>query len=267
MKHGKEVWGLSSAELLDQRLYVFGSRPATHLLFWSLYYLCFSLIWAKPEYGYTASFFLEFILLPIRIMAVYTMIYVLMPQFLFKRKYQQFILSYALLLLFAGLLQRLSGHYFYAVFFELDPQPFWSAPGLIRSAVLINTTVVFVASIRLLQCYLLAQDTLDSRQQPRLEVRADRRTHLIDPHDISYLEGMGNYLVYHMTDGTKLVSHGSMKSAQGKLPSFFVRLHKSYLVNCRHIRSFNHEDVIIGDTTLPRGKDIEDSALLCPGLQ
>ena len=83
------------------------------------------------------------------------------------------------------------------------------------------------------------------------------------PDDVLYVEGLGNYVSYYLADGKKLVAHGTIKAAEQQLPRF-VRLHKSYLVNPLHISSFTSEDVHIGDAVLPRGKRVDDRALL-PG--
>lgn len=60
--------------MISKKLYIFNSRIVTHISFWVLYYLLFSFIWASNK-DYLASFFLEFVLLPIRVMAVYFTIY------------------------------------------------------------------------------------------------------------------------------------------------------------------------------------------------
>ena len=82
----------------NTNFYLFGSRIATHSIFWVVYYLLFGLIWVGEE-GYLASFYLEFVLLPIRILAVYITLYYLLPQFLLKRRYRDFFLGYGITLL------------------------------------------------------------------------------------------------------------------------------------------------------------------------
>lgn len=248
--------------IISDRFYLFGSRPLTHIGFWLSYYLAFSLIWMRPEVGYFGAFFLEFILLPARILAVYGMIYLLMPKYLLTKRFRAFFLGYAALLLMAGLIQVLAHHYFYQRLFLNQPGSLWDLAALVRAILLVNSTVIFVGAIRLLQLYLALQKQLDHQRPFKVEIKANRRTHLVNVDNILYLEGMGNYVSYHLANGTKLVAHGSIKNSLAGLPNSFVRLHKSYVINTDKIEAFNSEDVFIGQTSLPRGKDISDQMLL-----
>ncbi|MCZ6693941.1 MAG: hypothetical protein O6939_08560, partial [Bacteroidetes bacterium] len=54
----------------------FHLRVIHHVLFWLIYYITFGFIWAEGG-DYWQSYYLEFILLPIRILAVYFTIFLL----------------------------------------------------------------------------------------------------------------------------------------------------------------------------------------------
>lgn len=239
--------------------YLFGSRLATHIIFWLVYYLCFSLIWAKPDQSLFASFYLEFVLLPVRILAVYAMIYYLIPKFLVEKAYKKFWLGYFLLLACVGLLQRLSGYFFYELLILKSQGAFFDPGAIVRSILLVNTTVVFVAAAKLFQLYIKLKDKVNA--DSNIEVTSERRTHRLKADDILYIEGMGNYVTYFLNDGRKLVVYKSIKKTIGDLPGQFVRLQRSYIINKNHIRSYSQENVQIGDKEIPRGKDITDQML------
>ena len=248
---------------IRQRFYLFGSRAATHIVFWLGYYIVFSLIWMQPERGYFASFYLEFVLLPPRLLAVYGMIYFLMPRYLLAERYLAFLAGYAGLLALAATLQRLSGFYFYEYLLVGSSDTFFDLAALVRSIVLVNTTVIFVAAVKMYQFYLLEayrNRAIGAGDKP-ITLKADRRTHIVAPDDILYIEGMGNYVSYYLDGGDKLVVYSSIKAAHRELPEQFVRLQRSYIVNRRHIQSFNAEKVFVGGHELPRGKDVADSVL------
>lgn len=251
-------------EAVRSSFYLFGSRIFTHVVFWLAYYLAFSLIWATPEHGLLASFFLEFVLLPPRMLAVYATIYFLMPAYLLQRRLLKFLLGYAAIIVAAALIQRLSGFFFYEQLFIGGEGELITFGGLLRSVVLVNTTVISVTAVKLLQHYYVAVAEAGAGEaaQQQVAVRADRRTHMIDPDEILYIEGMGNYVTYILKDGEKLVVYGSIKSALAVLPDQFFRLHRSYILNRRHLQSFNAENVIVGGHVLPRGKDVPDALLL-----
>ena len=59
---------------------------------------------------------------------------------------------------------------------------------------------------------------------------------LIKANDITYLEGVGNYTFVYTRDEKNLVSK-CLKEVQDELNSDFLRIHKSYSINARHIAS------------------------------
>ena len=244
------------------RFYILGSRLSTHILFWLGYYLLFSLIWMTPENGYLASFYLEFVLLPPRVLAVYAMIYLLIPKYLLSERYIQFFAFYAALIFAAAIIQRLSGYFFYEALLVKSGQSLLDLSALLRSVVLVNTTVVLVAAAKIYQFYLVEVDK--NRETLSIEpivVKANRRTHILRPDDILYIEGMGNYVTYYLENGEKLVVYSSIKAALECLPDHFFRLHRSYILNRNHVQSFSAENVVVGGSEIPRGKDVPDKLL------
>ncbi|MEO1053293.1 MAG: LytTR family DNA-binding domain-containing protein [Bacteroidota bacterium] len=238
--------------------YLFGSRILTHVSFWVIYYISFSFIWAKDS-NYFDSFFLEFVLLPIRILAVYFTIYILIPKWLSQAKYLQFFLSYAVVMIVCGVLQRLFIHFFYDGLLGNDPSPIFHIPSMVRAMILINSTVLFVSAIKISQLWqqekekneqLMAQP---SANQDIIEIKADKRIFRIAAKDILYIEGLGNYVTYHLSD-RKIISYISLKEALKELPEAFIRVHKSYVVNRDHISSYNSEDLEVKNAYIPVGR-------------
>ncbi len=237
--------------------HLFDSRILTHVLFWLGYFISFGLIWSRDG-NYYDSFLLEFVLLPLRISAVYLTIYVLIPRSLLQEKYLRFALQYGLLVLVCGILQRVISHYFY------DGNTGWTISELLalwpimRAVILINSTVLFVSAFKILTLYLEERRKNQAfSTQPVIEIKADKRIFRLQPEQIMFIEGMGNYVTYHTTDQQKLIRYSSLKQALNELPSDFVRIHKSYIVNKQHVRSYNTEDVEIGEQFLPIGKSVD----------
>lgn len=81
-------------------------------------------------------------------------------------------------------------------------------------------------------------------------VKSGKETHRLRLDQIYYLEGTGNYVTYHTTSG-KLLSLQTMKELEEKLPREFIRVHKSYIVNLQHVKSFESYQINIEGRNIP----------------
>lgn len=81
--------------------------------------------------------------------------------------------------------------------------------------------------------------------------KTDYKIVRVNVSSISCIEGMSEYLKLHM-DGNvdPLVILLSMKKLEGRLPSYFMRVHKSYIINLRKIREVACGRVLMEDGTL-----------------
>lgn len=253
---------LAKYKLFNDSSYLFGSRILTHGIFWVMYYVAFSLIWAKPETGLFASFYLEFLLLPARILSVYCVMYFLIPKYLLTKKFSVFLVYYLVLLGFSAGIQSLVGVFFYDALLLGKEINSPTLSHWLKNLMLINTTVVFLGALTILKRYFQLQGSVQSSEQKKLEVIAQRRTYLIDTNTITYVQGLGNYVEIYFEDGNKLTTYSSIKAMKEKLSNEFVRVHKSYIINRRYLESFNANDIVVKGVTLPRSNDCEDKWLL-----
>lgn len=240
--------------------YLFNSRILTHVVFWLVYYISFSLIWSG-RYGLYGSFYLEFILLPMRIAATYLVLYWALPKFLLQARLLLFLFSLGGILLLCGLCQRLSIYFFYEEFLAITETELFNLKALFRSMLLINTTVMVAMTIKLYGLYQELKSQGVAEPVPLIELKSDRRMHLIHPDDITHIQGLGNYITIHLTGGEELTSYSTLKNILEQLPDHFLRVHKSHIINKKHLKSYNNEDLQIADKTIPRGKDIRDEEL------
>lgn len=78
--------------------------------------------------------------------------------------------------------------------------------------------------------------------------------------DITYIEGLKDYIKIHLQSTTKpLISRMSMKSLEEQLPAQFIRVHKSYIVSKDHITAVKKNNVYIGGVELPVGESYKDA--------
>jgi DNA-binding LytR/AlgR family response regulator len=83
-------------------------------------------------------------------------------------------------------------------------------------------------------------------------VKSGTEVHRIDIDSILYLEKDGNYLTYHLAD-RRVLARASTAEALAALPAYFVRVHKSYIVNTRRITVVRKEELGVGEVWIPIG--------------
>lgn len=93
----------------------------------------------------------------------------------------------------------------------------------------------------------------DAPAPTHLYVKTEYRIQRIAFADITYIEALRDYVAIH-THTEKVLSLDSMKNMEQVLPSqHFLRIHKSYIVNCDRIDFLERGRVVIGSQYLPIG--------------
>lgn len=229
-----------------------------HIFFWLGYYALFGFVWAEDG-NYRDSYYLEFILLPARIGAVYTSIYLLIPKFLEKRKYLQFVFFYLISILLFGIIQQFLTYFFYEQNTSVILSELLNLRKILRACVLINSTVLFLSAIRIIQLYHREKERKDPNSKSYIFIKSDKRYHRVNEQMILYAEGLGNYLTYYLEDGQKIIRYGSLKEALSELGKNFIRIHRSYFINKKQVRSFNREGIeMTNGKLLPIGMAYKD---------
>ncbi|MES2485827.1 MAG: response regulator transcription factor, partial [Bacteroidota bacterium] len=85
-----------------------------------------------------------------------------------------------------------------------------------------------------------------------LMVRADYKQHRIDFSDILLIEGLDDYIRIHLKGKTPITARFSMKNILEKLPGTeFARVHRSYIIPIKKIKSIYNKTVQIEDFIIP----------------
>ena len=79
--------------------------------------------------------------------------------------------------------------------------------------------------------------------------------------NIRYIEAMSEYLKVHVEgEGKPIITLLSMKKIEERLPDYFMRIHRSYIVNLKMIQEVNKNRIIMDkDTYLPIGDMYKDT--------
>ena len=92
-------------------------------------------------------------------------------------------------------------------------------------------------------------------------LKTDYRIVKIMINDIRYVEAMSEYLKVHIEGEAKpVITLLSMKKMEERLPSNFMRIHRSYIINLDKIREVNKNRVIMdAETYLPIGDNYKEA--------
>ena len=103
-----------------------------------------------------------------------------------------------------------------------------------------------------------------SQEEPGEEslfLKTDYRIVKVSIPDIRYIEGMSEYLKVWLEGETKpIIALLSMKKMEENLPPYFMRIHRSYIINLKKIQEVNKNRVIMdADTYLPIGDNYREA--------
>ena len=70
----------------------------------------------------------------------------------------------------------------------------------------------------------------------RLFIRCDGEIHVMAPEDILWIESDGDYVRLHLSDKSRFVRMSLLKMMEKLDPAHFVRIHRSTIVNLRHMK-------------------------------
>lgn len=80
-------------------------------------------------------------------------------------------------------------------------------------------------------------------------------------HDVLYIKSAGNYLEFILSN-QKVLTLMTIKDVLPKLPSNFLRTHRSYIVNIDKIEKVSSDGISIQKNTIPLSKSYEEPVLL-----
>ncbi len=101
---------------------------------------------------------------------------------------------------------------------------------------------------------LQPETTTNRANESFVYFRSDRKMVKVMLQDILYIESMKDYIKIFIP-GSTLITKQSISSVEEMLPEReFARVHRSYIVSLKKIKTFTSELIEIGNTAIPIGK-------------
>lgn len=101
------------------------------------------------------------------------------------------------------------------------------------------------ASNLLRQQKLVDSDRHSDKERDYIYIKVDYRYLRVLFDDILYFEGMNEYLKLHLKDADPILTHTTFKNMIDSLPSSFIQVHRSYVINMKHIKEVERSVILL----------------------
>lgn len=104
-------------------------------------------------------------------------------------------------------------------------------------------------------------NSLSENEEPLsfIFIRVDRRMVKLIFEDIYYVESLSDYLKIYLKNNEVLVIRETITNIANKLPAQqFLRIHRSFMVNVNEISSYNNEEILIQEKSLPISRSYKE---------
>ncbi|MEQ9285988.1 MAG: LytTR family DNA-binding domain-containing protein [Cyclobacteriaceae bacterium] len=244
-------------------------RIVKHTFFWGLVTLFLTAYFGRTAENYLQSFYFTCFMLPVALATSYFFNYYLVPQFLISKKYWKFGLYFIYTLIISLYLEMLVmtlsfivlGNYQYDKMNPLTVDIFT----LTITLYLIVLTVAFARMIKAFQSTTQLNSRLIEEQEksktPIITVKSNRETVPVILSTICYIESMSDYVKIH-TSGKTIITKEKIGKISDELPSLFIRVHRSFIVNKNLIDSFSKEKIHINGTDIPISRTYKKAVMV-----
>ena len=100
----------------------------------------------------------------------------------------------------------------------------------------------------------VAEKIIPSENEKPLFIKSGAKIHKINLSDILFLEKEGNYFNVHLTSNKKILIRMNFFDVFKFIPhTSFIRIHKSYIINAKHIDTVEGHSVKVNSHTIPIG--------------
>ena len=116
----------------------------------------------------------------------------------------------------------------------------------------------FYQAVKKVQDHLAKKET--TTQNDEIFVKDGHDLVKLNLREVLYIEAVSNYVSFK-TQTKNVLSLLSMKKLEDNLPDYFVRIHRSYIVNIRKVDKVESNNLLIGSITLPVSSSYKQALL------
>ncbi len=160
-------------------------RIMWHFVFWSVYVLFFGLLYGSSDGDYSRAFMQTLLLLPVKMLFTYAILYFFIPRFLLQRQYPKLIGGLLLACVFFGLLQRTISYYglpfLYNVCFDIE-EPLLTPSNIVQLLISMYIVAALAVVIKLIKYIYKKEKEQQELARKTLEAELKFLKSQIHPH-------------------------------------------------------------------------------------
>lgn len=243
-------------------------QTGRHIFFWIVVTIVMIIGFGSSFEDYNKTFYFVTFLMPVAMATSYFFNYFLVPRYLFRKRKFQFILYTVYTLIVSLFLQMVVITLSFIVianynYREMDP---------VMSNIFVMASAIYLVVFLKAFVLLYSRNVNQEHQVEKLEkekkalkkefitVRENRANRQILLDEVCFLESFGDYVQIHTKNGT-ITTKETLSSFESELPEYFIRIHRSYLVNHNFIDKFTASSVEIEGKNLPISRTYKKRAM------
>ncbi len=235
------------------------------IFFWLIVSFILVIIFGSSAGNYIHAFYFVSFLMPVIIASSWFINSVLIPGYLLKKKYLEFILYLAYTIIISLNLVIILVFIAFLLLAHYEFENLWSIMTNFRLMPMIMYLILLISGfISMVRQYFKLQSLTGSANNNESEfivVRAERKNRKIYCNTILYVESMADYVRIFLDSGEKVITRTNISYLDNKLGDNHLRIHRSYIVNINKIDSYTKEKVILSGRELPVSRTYKDRAM------
>jgi len=239
------------------------------VIFWIAILIIMTLIFGGGNDNYIESFYFVCMLLPVAIGTSWYFNIILVPNYLMPGRYIKVGLFFIYSMVLSLWLQMLVVTVSLIILANYDMDNMNPLTTNVQLLGIIIYLIVFIQAF--IQMFIemgLAKEQaarLEAEEEKRstgyLLIKSDRKNRKLEFDEILYVESLADYVKIALGENESVSTRETISGLQERLPSDFIRIHRSFIVHKEKITSFNKEEVIIEDHRLPVSRKYKASFL------
>lgn len=227
------------------------------LAYWSFIYLALVLIFAESYDSLGKSAYFVTLLIPVIFFTDYAFNTLLVPRYLFGRRYKLFAIYTLCLLVISIYLETWAVSLAFILIAKFDYTHMLTATkDVFVLALSMYAIVLLNAFIRVFRHYQQQQSMVESmpvtkpETDPSITILCQRKHVVISLSEIVYLESMADYVKVHQRQAVPVITKKRIGQFEEDLPASFLRIHRSFIINLLYLESYTNEEAVVNGQTL-----------------